>query len=119
MGSEWDDVWKLVKAVDRCSRIFNRGKKKHSNRKSFPNPTKRQVLLMQNYQCAKCHIFLDYPEFHHKDGDSSNNSIENCEALCPNCHAKVTRKNPSWKYYKKYKNKKFLRLWSSWRHIIG
>ena len=26
-------------------------------------------------------------ELHHKDGDRHNNSIENYELLCPNCHA--------------------------------
>ena len=31
-------------------------------------------------------------DFDHIDGDSSNNSLSNCQALCPNCHAKKTRK---------------------------
>ena len=26
-------------------------------------------------------------QFHHKDGNSNNNSPENIQVLCPNCHA--------------------------------
>jgi 5-methylcytosine-specific restriction endonuclease McrA len=29
--------------------------------------------------------------YDHKNGDRSNNKITNCQALCPNCHAKKTR----------------------------
>ncbi len=28
-------------------------------------------------------------QFHHVDGDTSNNSPENIQLLCPNCHAKT------------------------------
>ncbi len=28
-------------------------------------------------------------ELHHKDGDRTNNSLENIELLCPNCHAQT------------------------------
>ena len=26
-------------------------------------------------------------EVHHKDGDNTNNKLENLQLLCPNCHA--------------------------------
>ena len=30
-------------------------------------------------------------DYDHKNGDRSNNKLINCQALCPNCHAKKTR----------------------------
>ena len=30
-------------------------------------------------------------DYDHKNGDRSNNKLSNCQALCPNCHAKKTR----------------------------
>jgi len=72
---------------EKNSRNIKRGK-----RKQFSTKTQKLALLKQRNLCADCGIFLWYPEFHHKDGDRTNNHISNCEALCPNCHAKKTRK---------------------------
>lgn len=66
-------------------------KKVKPRRKNFRKQAQKAILLIQNYECARCLIYLKYPEFHHKDGDPSNNHISNCEALCPNCHAEITR----------------------------
>ena len=41
-------------------------------------------------ECCGLSAWLDKPialELHHKDGDRHNNTIENYELLCPNCHA--------------------------------
>lgn len=43
-------------------------------------------------QCELCKIeqWLEKPiklELHHMDGDRSNNSLENIQLLCPNCHS--------------------------------
>jgi len=70
----------------------NISKRKRGKRKRFSTKTQKLTLLRQRNLCADCGIFLLYPEFHHKDGDRKNNYISNCEALCPNCHAKKTRK---------------------------
>jgi hypothetical protein len=47
---------------------------------------------IKKHQCERCMNteWMGAPiplEVHHKDGDISNNSIENFEMLCPNCHA--------------------------------
>ncbi|HEY86071.1 MAG TPA: HNH endonuclease [Chloroflexi bacterium] len=44
------------------------------------------------YQCERCGSteWLGHPiplEFHHKDGDRTNNTLQNIELLCPNCHS--------------------------------
>ena len=45
------------------------------------------------YKCQKCGCNGKWQdgqislEIHHKDGDNTNNTLENLEYLCPNCHA--------------------------------
>lgn len=46
----------------------------------------------KEYKCECCGLttWLGKPiplELHHKDGDRTNNQLENFELLCPNCHA--------------------------------
>ena len=55
---------------------------------------KNYLLEKHNYKCEICG-FEGYNTFtknsilqiHHKDGDARNNSEENLQLLCPNCHA--------------------------------
>lgn len=47
------------------------------------------------HKCVKCNLttWLGQPislELEHKDGDHSNNKLENLELLCPNCHAQTS-----------------------------
>jgi len=81
------------------SLILNSEKKKKlqkasqkGKRKQFLKKTKQMTLIKQNFRCASCKNRLESPDFDHIDGNSSNNDISNCQALCPNCHAKKTRK---------------------------
>ncbi len=42
------------------------------------------------YGKDKLSLWLNKPiplELHHKDGDNTNNELDNLELLCPNCHA--------------------------------
>jgi hypothetical protein len=52
--------------------------------------------LMRKYdsKCQKCGWGIPNPvsktvclDLHHKDGDASNNVLDNVEILCPNCHS--------------------------------
>lgn len=70
-------------------------KPKHSKdlpRNDFSDEVKKQVLRNQDYCCARCGRLLTVVDWDHKDGDRSNNDISNARALCPNCHAIISRK---------------------------
>jgi len=57
-------------------------------RKGWTEVEKEQVRIRQDGKCAKCQKPPPARwEYHHMDGDRSNNSLENCEGLCPNCHS--------------------------------
>ena len=60
-------------------------------RRYFPADVKREVLKDQNYKCVICKRRPGVWDYDHIDGNRSNNDIFNCQALCPNCHAKKTR----------------------------
>jgi len=64
-------------------------------RRGFSESIKEQVLRQQNHRCAECNRVLDVVDFDHIDADKTNNDISNCQALCPNCHAKKSRNERS------------------------
>ena len=55
---------------------------------------KKYFLNKKEYKCEKCgieHWNNEYIplEIHHKDGNRKNNTIDNLELLCPNCHSQT------------------------------
>ena len=69
-----------------------KSRKRFAIRQYFSNEMKSQILKEQNYKCAGCKKFLNIYDFDHIDNDRSNNDYNNCQALCPICHALKTRK---------------------------
>jgi len=67
-------------------------KKKKGKRKNFTKKTQDLKLKQENHRCESCGKYRKHLDFHHKDGDPSNNHISNCKLLCPDCHAEKTRK---------------------------
>ena len=67
--------------------------KKRTNiaRKGFSQGTRERILRKQNYRCVYCRKVLTVIDYHHKNGNRSDNRENNCQALCPNCHALKTR----------------------------
>ena len=58
-----------------------------SERKDFKKWVTDIVYEQQMGLCVKCGRSLEQGfHKHHKDGDASNNSVENLELLCPECH---------------------------------
>lgn len=57
-----------------------------------PANMKAALVALRGNECECCHntTWLDKPitlEVHHLDGDSLNNTLENLQLLCPNCHS--------------------------------
>ena len=72
--------------------LFKEGLRTKKIRRDFSESVRKKVLALQFYRCNYCNRVLDEVNFDHIDGNRSNNSIFNCQALCPNCHARKTRK---------------------------
>ena len=54
--------------------------------------TLKPLIALRGHKCENCGLeeWLNNPinlEIHHKNGDRSNNSLENLQLLCPNCHS--------------------------------
>jgi hypothetical protein len=64
---------------------------KYRGRRYFPEYVKKETLRDENYKCAICKRSAGIWDFDHVDGNRSNNDTDNCQALCPNCHAKKSR----------------------------
>jgi len=85
-----DDERKQAPPMPKQAIMYNN--KSKLKRKSFSPTIQELVFKRQAYRCNICKERLDAINFDHIDGNRSNNSITNCQALCPNCHAKKTRK---------------------------
>jgi hypothetical protein len=72
-------AWKLSK------------RRKLRERRYFTDSIKKLTLRDQNYKCAICKRGTGVWDYDHIDGNRSNNDADNCQVLCPNCHAKKTR----------------------------
>ncbi len=104
-----DKVWELINAINEISKAFEAKQKlKPGKRKKLSIKTKRMVLQRQLHRCNDCREYLRFQDFHHKDGNRSNNDISNIVALCPNCHAKKTR-NIKQRKFKLSQTLRFLR----------
>jgi Na+/proline symporter len=59
-------------------------------RKHFTQLVKREVIHKQKNRCATCKRKLEpyVSNFHHANGDRSDNRLSNCKALCIPCHRK-------------------------------
>jgi len=58
-------------------------------RKDFSKSTKEETKIRQGYRCNSCGQYSSLFDFHHINGDRSNNRPSNCEGLCLNCHRKI------------------------------
>jgi hypothetical protein len=59
-------------------------------RRGWTVDEKEQVRIRQDGKCAHCGKPPPRWDYHHVDGDRSNNGLSNCEGLCPNCHSVET-----------------------------
>ena len=100
-GILYDQTRKLSKKnksyLDLATGLFqwaeNNSSAKLKKRKPFSKLVQRQVREYQQNKCMICGKKSKHLEFHQRDGNHSNNSPENCEGLCLDCHADKHRKN--------------------------
>ncbi|MHB8603534.1 MAG: HNH endonuclease [Nitrosotalea sp.] len=72
--------------------IFSGNKK---TRKRLVRPTKIQVARGQNFMCYGCNLQIqseDAYDVYHKDGNPSNNNIENLKVVHVKCHRGINHK---------------------------
>jgi len=55
-------------------------------RRGWTEQEKQRVRNRQQGKCNKCRRIPPRWHYDHIDGDRSNNSMSNCQGLCPNCH---------------------------------
>ena len=69
-----------------------------TRRKEFTNRTKAKVFTREDGHCERCNrkvgVGGEPAEFHHRITceDGGDNSAENCELLCAQCHSHQTHK---------------------------
>ena len=78
---------------NKCQKTYERNEKVKNNTAS--SHTVKVYLIENNeYSCSECGIstWNDKPivlEIEHKNGNPSDNSLENVCLLCPNCHSQT------------------------------
>jgi len=60
-------------------------------RRGWADSQRKQVLDRQDGKCAMCGEHSGTFQFDHKDDNHNNNDLDNCQALCPNCHDRKSR----------------------------
>lgn len=87
--------------IDRCSLSGGLHERKtaeeYANNKYVRSSTLLKKMVLEGLkewkcECCGCSEWLGDKiplELHHKDGNHFNNSFDNIELLCPNCHAKT------------------------------
>jgi hypothetical protein len=83
----------IVVIIAAIARKLKHRRGKYKERKDFSDAVKEKRLEKQHHRCADCNKVLNVVDWHHRNGDRSDNRESNCVALCPNCHAITTRRH--------------------------
>lgn len=89
------DIYELYKPNKRKSKGKHVTVTKTKPRYDFSDDAKIQTFRKQDHRCAICGRILGVVDWDHEDGNRSNNDPSNCRALCPYCHAIVSRRRQS------------------------
>lgn len=60
-------------------------------RRGFSQSLRNGILQRQGGKCAMCGRYASSYQFDHRNGNRSDNSSDNGQALCPNCHDRKSR----------------------------
>lgn len=94
------EIHDLYKPSKRKFKKKSGSSSKSKPRNDFSDDAKIQALRKQDHRCAKCGRILGVVDYDHEDGDRSNDDPSNCRAICPYCHAVVSRRRQSLKRMK-------------------
>lgn len=97
-GGNYRNMWKLLAQFNiSCSHWTGQSWNKAKQLKSWENYSKssnfkEHLIVSRGARCEKCQLsyWFKYPiklEIHHIDGCPTNNSFQNLQLLCPNCHS--------------------------------
>ena len=73
------------------SKSSSNSETKPLTRRGWTDSQHKQVLNRQDGKCAICGEHSGTFQFDHKDDNHNNNDLDNCQALCPNCHDRKSR----------------------------
>lgn len=76
----------------KCQRVYEFKYNREHNYPIGKSAIRGYLLITREHKCEQCNLSkwfnnLIILEVHHKDGNHNNNSEENLELLCPNCHS--------------------------------
>ena len=80
---------KSINKVDRKHRKWTRFKNEYqpANKRYIPKPTRKAVLIRDNYRCVKCGNQKDLHMDHIiPDSKNGSNELENLQVLCKDCN---------------------------------
>jgi hypothetical protein len=83
---------KTIQSIKNNDEITEK-KSSSPKRRGWTDMQKEDVRERQDGRCNECNKHPPRWEYHHIDCDSNNNRLDNCEALCPNCHSIKTHEN--------------------------
>jgi len=99
-GGNYDSMRRLIQKLNiDTSHWTGQGWNKNKQLKDWSSYTKaanlkKHLVFLRGNKCELCgnEIWLNKPiklEIHHKDGDRTNNNLDNLMLLCPNCHSQT------------------------------
>lgn len=89
------EIHALYKPSKRKFKQKSKSPSKSKPRNDFSDDAKIQALRKQDHRCDICGRILGVVDWDHEDGNRSNNDPSNCRAICPYCHAIVSRRRQS------------------------
>lgn len=104
-------MYKNVYCDYKCQCINNFKKRRDSGMTLKGETVRKYLIYTRPHRCEECGLIKwngdSIPlEVHHIDGDSNNNSDDNIQLLCPNCHAQT----PTFKGKNRGNGRKYRRV---------
>ena len=84
-------------------------------RAKIPMGLQEEVLFRTNHTCCVCHTKGKDVQFHHIDGNNSNNTNDNLAVVCLDCHSIITGRRGLGKSYAPGEVRRYMRAWE--KHV--